>query len=148
MELKQTRLVNSVAFSSFSSDGKQIVFGSGGCVRVCDVLTGELMELMGNTGVVQSVSFVRESKQIVSGSSDNTVCVYDASTGVKLKELNLKGHTGIVSSVSFASDGMQIVSGSSDNSMHVWDVSTGVKLKELKGHTDSITSVAFLSNGT
>ena len=66
MELKQTRPVNSVAFSS---DGKQIVFGSGGCVRVCDVLTGELMELMGNTGVVQSVSFVRESKQIVSGSS-------------------------------------------------------------------------------
>jgi WD40 repeat protein len=30
----------------------------------------------------------------------------------------------------------------------VWDASTGVELKELKGHTSSVYSVAFSSDGT
>jgi WD40 repeat protein len=69
----------------------------------------------------------------VSGSDDKSVRVWDASTGVELKEL--KGHTHDVKSVAFSSDGTRIVSGSYDNSVRVWDASTGVELKELKGHT-------------
>jgi WD40 repeat protein len=81
----------------------------------------------------------------VSGSDDNSVRVWDASTGVELKEL--KGHTRSVNSVAFSSDGTRIVSGSDDNSVRVWDASTGVELKELKGHTRSVNSVAFSSDG-
>jgi WD40 repeat protein len=83
--------------------------------------------------------------QIVSGSFDKSVRVWDASTGVELKVL--KGHTKWVNSVAFSSDGMQIVSGS-DGSVRVWDASTGVELKELKGHTNWVNSVAFSSEGT
>jgi WD40 repeat protein len=46
----------------------------------------------------------------VSGLADNSVRVWDASTGAELKEL--KGHTDWVNSVAFSSDGTQIVSGS------------------------------------
>ena len=47
----------------------------------------------------------------------------------------------------FAKDGTWIVSGSDDNSVRVWDVSTGVKLMNLKGHTDTVKSVAVSSDG-
>ena len=77
---------------------------------------------------------------IVSGSFDKSVCVWDVSTGVKLKELNL---TSTVSSILFSCDGTQIVCGSEDNNVWVWDASTGVVLKELKGHTSLVSSVAF-----
>jgi WD40 repeat protein len=78
---------------------------------------------------------------IVSGSDDNSVRVWDASTGAELKEL--KGHTRLGQSVAFSSDGTQIVSGSDDKSVRVWDASTGAELKELKGHTGSVNQLHF-----
>ena len=52
--------------------------------------------------------------QIVSGSNDESVQVWDASTHVELKEL--KGHTSLVLGLlpTFSSDRTQIVPGSSD----------------------------------
>ena len=95
---------------------------------------------------VNSVAFSSDGMRLVSGSNDNSVCMWDATTGVELKEM--KGHTSWVYSVAFLSDGTKIVSGSKDHSVRVWDVSTGVELKKLMGHTDLVSSVAFSSNGT
>jgi WD40 repeat protein len=83
--------------------------------------------------------------QIVSGSNDHSVRVWDASTGAEVKVL--KGHTGWVNSVAFSSNRMQIVSGSNDQSVRVWDASTSAEVKVLKGHTRSVNSVAFSSDG-
>ena len=76
---------------------------------------------------IGAVGFSSDGTWIVSGSYDNSVQVWDASTGVELKEL--KGHTERVTSVGFSSDDTRIVSGSDDNSVRVWDASTGVELK-------------------
>ena len=75
--------------------------------------------LKGHTEAVQSVMFSGDGMQIVSGSIDMSVWVWDASTGVELKKLTV--HTGAVSSVAFSSNGMQIVSGSADKTVWVWD---------------------------
>ena len=101
--------------------------------------------LKGHTERVNSVAFSNDGMQIVSGSSDKSVRVWDVSTGVEIKEL--KGHIGAVYSVAFSSVGTQIVSGI-DKYVHVWDVSTGMKLKELKGHSRRVNLVAFSSDGT
>ena len=53
----------------------------------------------------------------MSGSDDKSVQVWDALTGVELREL--KGHTRWVNSIAFLSDGMQIMSGSDDKSVWV-----------------------------
>ena len=84
---------------------------------------------------VMAVAVSPDGKQIVSGSYDKSVRVWDASTG---DELNvLKGHRDLVRSVAFSPDGKQIVSGSYDQSVCVWDASTG-ELKMLMGHTDLV----------
>jgi WD40 repeat protein len=103
-----------------------------------------LMTLNVNS-TVHTVAVSPDGKHIVSGLSDKSVWVWDASTGAELKKL--KGHTNWVTSVAFSPDGKHIVSGSNDNSVQVWDMSTGSELKELKGHTYSVKSVAFSPDG-
>jgi len=80
---------------------------------------------------------------IVSGSIDDSVLVWDGSTGEVLDVL--EGHTEWVSSAAFSSDGKRIVSGLYDRSVRVWDGSMGEVLNVLEAHAKLVTSVAFSS---
>ncbi|KAF9470164.1 hypothetical protein BDN70DRAFT_902338, partial [Pholiota conissans] len=81
---------------------------------------------------VHAIAHSSDDTQIVSGSENGTVQLWDAATGEELKKL--EGHTGSVMSVAFSSDNKHIVSGSDDKTVRVWDASTGVELKKLEGH--------------
>lgn len=90
------------------------------------------------------VAFSSNDRHIVSGSWDESVRVWDASTGEMLKVL--EGHTSYVRSVTFSSDDRRIVSSSEDKSVWVWDALMGEMLKVLEGHISCVLSVAFSSN--
>ncbi|KIM40859.1 hypothetical protein M413DRAFT_72500 [Hebeloma cylindrosporum] len=98
------------------------------------------------TSLLTSVAFSSDGTCIISGSWDNSVRIWDASSGDELKVLN--GHTKVVTSVAFSSDSTHIVSGSWDKSLRVWDATSGAELKVLNGHTNYITSIALSANGT
>jgi len=90
------------------------------------------------------VAFSPDGKQVVSGSRDNIIQLWDAVTGALLQIL--EGHTSSVTSVAFSFDNKQVVSRSWGNTVLLWDVATGALLQTLEGHTSSVTSVAFSSN--
>ena len=83
------------------------------------LLGGTLLMTLNMNSAVYTVAVSPDGKHIVAGSYDNSVRVWDASTGSELKELN--GHTNLVTSVVFSPDGNHIISGSYNNLAQVWD---------------------------
>ncbi|MCP4697986.1 MAG: PKD domain-containing protein [Gammaproteobacteria bacterium] len=100
----------------------------------------------GHAGAVLAVGFSPDGARIVSGSSDNTLKLWDAVTGMEV--LTLLGHADDVAAAAFSPDGTHIMSWSLDDTMKLWDVATGAELLILRGHTGSVNAAAFSPDGT
>ncbi len=107
---------------------------------------GSELTLSGHSSYAKSVVFSADGTRIVSGSEDDTLKLWDASTGQQLR--TLQGHSSVVYSVAFSPDGTRIVSGSSGKTLKLWDASTGQELRTLQGHSSYVDSVAFSPDGT
>ncbi|KIJ51769.1 hypothetical protein M422DRAFT_136574, partial [Sphaerobolus stellatus SS14] len=107
----------------------------------------ELQVLEHNSPVLSAVAFSPDGKQIVSGSSDNTIRIWDAKIGEAVVE-PLQGHQGSVRAVAFSPDGKQIVTGSDNNTIRIWDAKTGEAVgAPLEGHQGLVQAVAFSPDG-
>jgi len=100
--------------------------------------------LTGHTDAVTSVAFSPDGKLLASGSQDDTVILWDVSSGQEVRTLK---DTHAVSSVAFSPDGKLLASGSRDDTVMLWDVASGQEVRTLTGHTDTVTSVAFSPDG-
>lgn len=98
------------------------------------------------TTIVSAV-FSADGSRLVSGSFNNIVQVWDATSGVEILPA-LRGHTGWVHSVDISPDGTRIVSGSQDMTIRVWDATSHLQLQILRGHQHGVQSVAFSPDGT
>ena len=108
----------------------------------------EVFVQLGHSDRVTSIAFSPDGKTFVSGSADNTLKLWDVSTGKEIR--TFRGHSGDVTSVAFSPDGKIIISGSGglfDNTLKLWDVSTGKEIRTFKGNSDRVWSVAFSPDG-
>jgi WD40 repeat protein len=96
---------------------------------------------------VTALAFSPDSRLLLSGSWDQTVRLWDVTTG---KELNrLVGHTSRVDAVAFAPDGKLAASAGWDKTLRLWDIESGKEIRVLNGHTGEVSGVALtlLSGG-
>ena len=77
-----------------------------------------LEPLVGHQAAVKCLAFSPDGTQIASGSVDNTIRMWDASSGVSAGS-PLTGHTGTIESIAFSQDG-HLVSASRDKTVRVW----------------------------
>jgi WD40 repeat protein len=99
----------------------------------------------GHTNSVSSVAISPDGHFALSGSSDNTLKLWDVATGKELH--SFEGHSGKVSSVAFSPNGRFALSGSWDKTLKLWDAGTAKPLHSFAGHSGWVTSVAFSPDG-
>lgn len=102
----------------------------GGTVVVWDLVTGHrVLEGAEHLGQVRDLAFTPDGRLLVSGGEDQTVRVWEVSTGRELRRLDLASE---VAAVTVTGDGQRVVSASMDGALLVWDVVTGRRTHTLR----------------
>ncbi len=96
-------------------------------------------------GAVYGVAISRDGKTVVSCSADQTVRIWDATTGQQ--RASMSGHQGPVHAVALSPDESLVVSSGADRTVRLWDVTGGRQLKQLATLDETKYSVAIHPNG-
>jgi WD40 repeat protein len=125
----------------------------------------DVLTYKGHEGSIGSVAVSPDGKQILTGSTDKTMRLWGANTGNELRKFD--GHQTGVNGVAFAPDGRRVASVSGnylydnmnqivvkdgriqyvDCTVRVWDVSGGKGPQVFNGHTATVYSAAFSTDG-
>jgi WD40 repeat protein len=148
---------------AFSHNGKMIVSGSrDGTIQLWDAITRKPIgqSFRASEKEVNSVAFSPDDEMIVSGGGDGKLQLWDTVTrqrvGQSVQEDVVSDPNGFmtsssITSVAFSSDG-EIVSGSENGTVRLWNLlwesnkAQIFTIKFLRGHLNSIKSVAFSPN--
>lgn len=101
----------------------------------------EIFVQMGHSYFATSVAWSPDGKYAVSLSGDNTIKVWEASTGREIRTLG--GHEYSAKSAVFSPDGRYILSGGVGD-IKLWETATG---KEIKSYPGDAESFAFSPDG-
>eukprot|EP00736_Rhodelphis_marinus_P008238 Rmarinus@m.27171 len=137
---------HTVTSVAMSPDGKVTAVGTGPIVRLLDEVGETIKTLDGHEDQVRAVAFSSDGKNILSGSMDHSVRLWDTDSGTCLRVMH--GHTLETVSVAFSPDNQLLVSSSWDKQIRVWEKETGKLLKVMEGHSDIVKAVCFTGDGT
>jgi WD40 repeat protein len=101
----------------------------------------EWLSLEGHRDWVGVLAFLPDDLLLASGSRDNTVKLWDITTGAAGG--TLEGHTDSVLALTFSPDGQLLASASSNESIRLWRAKSGAACGILEGHSDDIGALAF-----
>ena len=90
------------------------------------------------------MAFSPDGRQLLSGSDDSTLKLWDAASGQLLRNFE---DAGRISRLAFSPDGRQVVSGSDDKTIKLWDAPSGKLVRIFRGHSDRVNSVEFSPDG-
>ena len=158
---------------SYAPDGKMLASaGRDETVRLWNPKTSQhLVTLSGHGGLVTGVAFSPDSKHLVSGSGDATVRLWSAETRKQIwsadtpqtrmqtpnvRVFGFESAPGPFDTLAFqwvltvasSPDGKILASsGSSDGTIQLWDVASSNHIRTLKGHTETVRTLAFSPDG-
>ncbi len=139
--------INSAAFSS---DSKEIIFGTDEEIKIINISTGELIKVFkGNTNRFTSIALSSDGSKIFTSFGDNYLNysgIWDLANGTEVKYFSEEENR--VQEIAFSPDGTKIITGDINNSVILRNASNGEKIKTFEGHTEPIFSIAFSPDGT
>lgn len=136
-------LINDAAFSR---DGSLIgVVNWDSTVRILDVATGTVIkELHGQDGGSSSCSFSRDGRHFASGSTNQSIVIWDVGSGEIAKRITLP-----VSAyrVEYSRDGKYLAAGMYDGSIRIWNGATYDSMTTIQAATGTIFNLDFSADG-
>ena len=142
-----------VSSLAFSSTGELASGSWDRSVKFWNLTTGSEIHAMNDKlKQVQAIAFTRDGKLLAAEDTSYTVAIFDAASGVRLRELptdKTVPSVGIswVYSIAFSSDGRWLASAVDDKTVRIWDVASGTKIRDLNGPRRPVVYVAFSPNG-
>ncbi len=117
---------NSIAFSP---DGKKLVTGGFGLLKIWDVSTGYLIkDISGLAGEIISLSFSPEGSKFATGAIDGSLRIWDA-TGYNMI-YNISGTPGEALSVALSGEGSKLAAGGG-KTLNLFDAYSGNKIRSF-----------------
>ena len=107
--------------------------------------TRPLRTFEGHTEAVTCAAFSADGRRAVSGSWDQTLRLWDVSSGACIRML--KGPGSRVRCVALSRDGSAAVSGDWNGRLCMWDLGSGECVAELSEHTADVATVDFSADG-
>jgi WD40 repeat protein/serine/threonine protein kinase len=111
--------------------------------RIWDAHSGEVRHELKHGAVVECAAFGPLNVNLVTGSADGTVRLFDGVSGELVKALN--GLDGAVHSIAISSDDRTIAAGTARGSMWLVDHATARRPQRCTGHSDAVVSADFIS---
>ncbi|KIJ12413.1 hypothetical protein PAXINDRAFT_82942 [Paxillus involutus ATCC 200175] len=99
----------------------------------------------GHERPVFCMCFSPDENQLVGGSGDGTLLIWDRKTGAV--EV-LSGHTDSVYGIDVSRDEKMVVSGSDDGTVRIWDRDSRETMHVIEGHGGSVRSVEFSADSS
>ena len=148
--------IGPVTYLSFSPDGRRLASaGNDRMVKVWqipqDLASGgdsdeiQVTTLLGHSGPVIDLAFSPKEDLLISGSSDQTVRLWDLETGTARYTLTSQGGSG--ADVAFLPDGKTLAYAGQDGSIILWDVPSGRPRAQLQQQSQSSNRTAFGPQG-
>ena len=109
--------------------------------------TTEIVPQIEHSNVITSSVFSPNGKWVLTSSYDHTARLWEASTGLLLREF--RSHTEAVYAATFSADGKYVITGSHDKSIKIWETATGRLMRSI-AHTGPYTlvfAVAYAPDG-
>ena len=127
---------------TFSADLRFVFQGSEtGLVQRWDLETDTKVEFSGHEGHVRQLALSPDGRHLLTASSDKTLRLWDAQTGVEL--MVLRGHKKNVMDCCFTRDGSHALSSSRDGTIRRWWLSTEAILRAADAVDASVGPQAY-----
>jgi eukaryotic-like serine/threonine-protein kinase len=141
--------INNLAFCA--KTGRLASASNDHTVKVWDPLAHKLLDTLRHRDHVNCLAWSPDGRWIVTGSSANTVHIWDMET--KKEFYSRQGHTDRVSAVAFDPSGERFASGSEDNTIKLWNFAPGREqspareICTFRVHAESVSGLAFDPSG-
>jgi WD40 repeat protein len=131
-ELITTLGHDSIVFSwAWTSDGKKLITGSNGLIRIFDTATWRQLAILGgHTNYVNAITLSWNNRLLASASDDSTARLWNLDTNLPVAPP--LQHQDWVESAAFSANGRVLVTGSKDKNAYAWDVNAILKQAGLE----------------